>query len=148
MTATTLQEIHGPVDFLLLEFPLNELKGEAAPALIDLVESGTVRIYDLLVIAKAEDGSVEAVALTDEPGSAGGFEYFAGARSGMLGDDDMQEAADAMRPGTVGALIVYENTWAVPFVGAVMRSGGELIASARIPAPQVMAALDTLESDD
>jgi hypothetical protein len=140
--------VHGPVDFVLLEFPLHELKGEAAPALIDLVDRGIVRIYDLLVIAKAEDGSVEAVALSDEPGSSGGFEYFSGARSGMLGDDDMQEAADAMRPGTVGALIVYENTWAAPFVGAVQRSGGELVASARIPAPQVMAALDALEAED
>lgn len=151
MTSTTTSaavDVHGPVDFVLLEFPLDQLKGEAAPALIDLVERGIIRIYDLLVIAKAEDGTVEAIELTDEPGLASSFGYFSGARSGMLGDDDLQEAAEAMRPGTLGALIVYENTWAAPFVGAVMRSGGELVASARIPATDVMAALDALEAKD
>ncbi|MGZ8741788.1 MAG: DUF6325 family protein [Nocardioides sp.] len=143
---TTPTEVHGPIDFVLLEFPSDRLTGEAGPALLDLVERGVVRLFDLLVISKADDGSVESIELTDPLGPGAGFEYFAGARSGLLGDDDVREAADAMRPGTVAALIVYENTWAVPFVGAVQNSGGELIASARIPAPEVMAALDALES--
>jgi len=147
MTATTT-EVHGPIDFVLIEFSADRLTGEAGPALLDLVERGVIRLLDLLVISKAEDGAVEAVELTDPTGPGAGFEYFAGARSGLLGNDDMAEAADAMRPGTVAALILYENSWAVPFVGAVVNSGGELIASARIPAPEVMAALDALESDD
>jgi hypothetical protein len=141
----TATEVHGPIDFLLLEFPADQLTGEAAPALRDLVERGIIRLYDLLVISKAEDGSVEALELTD-PAGAGGFAYFAGARSGLLGDDDLRDAADAMTPGTVAALIVYENSWAIPFVAAARNSGGDVIASARIPASDVMDALEALES--
>ena len=141
-------EVHGPIDFLLIEFTTDRLTGEAGPALLDLVEAGIVRLLDLVVISKAEDGSIEAVELTDPTGPGAGFQYFAGARSGLIGNDDMAEAAEAMRPGTVAALIVYENSWAVPFVGAVLNSGGEVIASARIPAPDVMAALDALESEN
>jgi hypothetical protein len=142
---TTATEVHGPIDFLLLEFPGDKLTGEAAPALRDLVERGVIRLYDLLVISKETDGSVEALELKD-PQGAGGFEYFAGARSGLLGDEDLREAADAMKPGTVAALIVYENSWAIPFVTAARNSGGEVIASARIPASDVMDALEALES--
>jgi uncharacterized membrane protein len=145
---TTTGDVHGPIDFVLIEFPADRLTGEAGPALLDLVEQGVVRLLDLLVISKADDGTVQTVELTDPTGPGAGFTYFAGARSGLIGDDDMSEAAEAMRPGTVAALIVYENSWAVPFVGAVLGSGGELIASARIPAPQVMAVLDALESDN
>ncbi len=147
MTSTTT-EVHGPVDFVLIEFPADRLTGEAGPALVDLVERGLIRLFDLTVISKAEDGSVVVLELTDPLVGDGGFSYFAGAQTGLIGDDDIRESAEAMTPGTVAALIVYENTWAVPFVGAVRNSGGELIASARIPAPDVMAALDALESDD
>jgi uncharacterized membrane protein len=142
---TTTSDVHGPIDFVLLEFPEERLRGEAAAALTDLVERDIVRIYDLLVIAKHADGSVELLELTDPGTDSGGFEYFAGARSGLLGDEDMQEAAEAMEPGTVAALIVYENTWAIPFVAATRNAGGELIASARIPAADVMAAVEALE---
>jgi hypothetical protein len=137
-------DVAGPIDFVLLEFPQDRLTGEAGQALVDLVESGTIRVYDLLVISKDPDGRVEALELSD-PGGVGGFSYFAGARSGLLGNEDLDEAASAMEPGTVAALVVYENTWAIPFVAAARRSGGELIASARIPATDVMAALEALE---
>jgi uncharacterized membrane protein len=147
VTSTTT-EVHGPVDFVLIEFPADRLTGEAGPALVDLVERGLIRLFDLTVISKADDGSVVVLELTDPLVGDGGFSYFAGAQTGLIGDDDIRESAEAMTPGTVAALIVYENTWAVPFVGAVRNSGGELIASARIPAPDVMAALDALESDD
>jgi hypothetical protein len=137
-------QVHGPVDFVLLEFPQDHLSGEASKALADLVDSGVIRLWDLMVISKNADGSVEALELND-PSGTDGFSYFAGARSGLLGDDDLSEAAGAMEPGTVAALIVYENSWAIPFVAATRNSGGELIASARIPAPDVMAALAALE---
>jgi hypothetical protein len=143
---TTAPDVHGPVDFVLLEFPRDRLTGEAGQALVDLVEQGTVRIYDLMVISKDADGGIEVLELTDPGSGAGGFSYFAGARSGLLGDEDVQQAADAMAPDTVAALVIYENSWAIPFVAGVRNSGGELIASARIPAPDVMAAIDALES--
>ena len=111
---------------------------------MDLVEQGLIRLYDLMVISKDSDGSVEALELTD-PTGVGGFSYFAGAQSGLLGDDDLQEASAAMEPNTVAALIVFENTWAVPLVTAVRDSGGEVVASARIPATVVMEALESFE---
>jgi Family of unknown function (DUF6325) len=145
VTTANMTDVSGPIDFVLLEFPRERLTGEASQALMDLVERGVIRLYDLMVISKDEDGNVEVLEVTDPTSASGGFAYFAGARSGLLGDDDVTEAAGAMQPGTVAALIVYENTWAIPFVAAARNSGGELIASARIPAPEVMAALEALE---
>ncbi len=142
---TTSADVHGPIDFVLLEFPQDRLTGEAAGALKDLVEAGTIRLYDLLVISKDPDGAVEVLEINDPLKGAGSFAWFAGARSGLLGDEDVQQAAGAMEAGTVAALIVYENSWAIPFVAAARNSGGELIASARIPAPDVMNALEALE---
>ena len=146
MSTTSENEAHGPVDFALLEFPRDRLTGEAGQALMDLVEAGTIRLFDLLVISKDAEGGVEVLELTDPTGPAAGFSYFAGARSGLLGDEDVQEASSAMDPDTVAALLVYENTWAAPFVAAARRSGGELIASARIPATDIMAAVESLEA--
>jgi len=143
-TSAAQADAHGPVDFLLLEFPADRLTGSVVPELIALVESGTIRLYDLMVISKSEDGAVEALELRDSP-LGQDFQYFAGATSGLLDDDDMRQAAEAMTPGTVAALLVYENSWAVPFVTAARNSGAELIASARIPATVVMEALDALE---
>jgi hypothetical protein len=137
-------DVHGPVDYLIMEFPTDQLTGEMVPRLAELMESGIIRLYDLMIISKGDDGAVEAVALQDSP-VAQDFTYFAGASSGLLNDEDMQQAADAMNPGTVAALLVYENTWAVPFVAAARRSSGEVIASGRIPATVVMEALDALD---
>ena len=141
----TAKDVAGPIDFVLLEFPSDRLTGAAGQALMDLVQRGIIRLYDLMVISKDQDGAVEVLELTDPGSAAGGFAYFAGARSGLLGDDDVSEAASAMQPNTVAALIVYENSWAIPFVAAARDSGGELIASQRIPASDVMAALEALE---
>jgi hypothetical protein len=137
--------VYGPIDFVLLEFPRHRLTGEAGKALMDLVEGGTIRLYDLVVISKDTDGAIEVLEISDPMSEAGGFAYFAGARSGLIGDDDIGEAAAAMQADTVAALIVYENTWAIPFVAAARNSGGELIASARIPAAEIMEALEALE---
>jgi dihydroorotase-like cyclic amidohydrolase len=139
----TSTDVHGPIDFLLLEFPRDRLTGEAAQALIDLVEAGTVRLYDLMVVSKDLDGNVEVLEMDED---SMGFSYFSGARSGLLGDDDVAEAAGALEPNTVAALIVYENTWAIPFVAAARKNGGEVVASMRIPAGDIMDTLDALEA--
>ena len=143
----TTGDVHGPIDFVLMEFSADRLTGGAAQALLDLVDKGIVALYDVLVVGKADDGSTYAVDLADDVEQVGGFADLAGVRSGLLTDDDLQNAAAAMQPGTLAVLIVYENTWAVPFVAAAMESGGELIASARIPAQDVMDALDALEAN-
>jgi Family of unknown function (DUF6325) len=142
----TEADVHGPVDFVLIEFSGDRLTGRAGQALLDLVDRGIVAVYDVLVIGKNDDGSIYAVDLEESTEQVGGFGALAWVRSGLLTEDDMREAAGALEPGRLAVLIVYENTWAVPFVAAARESGGELIASARLAAPDVMAALDDLDA--
>jgi len=137
----------GPIDYLLVEWPGRQPNGEAAPYLVDLVDRGLIRILDLAFIAKDEDGSVAGLELADLGDGAAQLSVFEGASSGLLSDDDVGEAAAALEPGTSAALLVYENSWAAPFAGAVRRSGGQLVASGRIPAEDVLAALDAAEAD-
>lgn len=140
-------DVHGPIDFVLIEFAGDRLTGAPADALMDLVERGIVRVYDLLVIRKDADGTVTGIDISDlSADGVGGFAVLAGARSGLLDDDDLAQAGDVMEPGTVAALIVYENAWAIPFVAAARQAGGQLVASARIPAQDVMDALDAVEA--
>lgn len=136
--------VAGPIDFLLLEFDPTKADGAAAEALIDLVDRGIVALYDFLVIGKAEDGTVAALELSAD--GLGGFNVFAGARSGLLGDDDIDEAGSVLEPGRAAALFVYENTWAIPFITAARAADAEVIASARIPADVVIATLDALDA--
>ncbi len=139
-----MTDTHGPIDFVLLEFTGDDLSTTAA-ALMDLIGRGIVSLYDLVAIRKEDDGTFTIVEL-----DALGDEVFvlAGARSGLLGDDDMQAAADTMLPGTTGVLLMYENTWAIPFVRAALDAGGTMIASQRIAAEDVIAALDELDAAD
>lgn len=144
---TTTNDAHGPIDFVLLEFPNDRTDGTAAQALLDLVEAGTIRLLDLVVARKEDDGTVEVIEL-DALGDVTAFVQFAGARSGLLDDSDIREAGDAMSPGTTAALIVFENAWAAPFVAAARKNGGEVIASMRIPVTDVINALDALDAEE
>jgi hypothetical protein len=136
----------GPIDYILVEWPDQQPNGEAVPHLIDLVERGIIRILDLAVFMKGDDGSVAALEIEDLGGEAAELTVFAGASSGLIGDSDLEEAAAALEPGTAAALLVYENSWAAPFATAVRRNGGQLVASGRIPVQDVVAALDALEA--
>ena len=139
-------DVHGPIDYILLEFTGNKLTGRAAEELVNLVDRGIIHVYDVMLVGKDADGSPYLVDLAESTGPAGGFADLSGARSGLLADDDLAAAAAAMEPGTLAALIVYENTWAIPFVAAALESGGQLIAGGRIPAQDVMEVLDALEA--
>jgi len=136
----------GPIDYLLVEWSGRQPTGEAVPHLVDLVDRGLIRILDLSFIVKAEDGSVAAVEIADLGAEVAEFAVFDGASSGLLSDDDIAEAGAALEPGTAAALLVYENRWAGPFASAVRRSGGQLVASGRIPVQAVLAALDAAEA--
>jgi hypothetical protein len=136
----------GPIDYLVVEWPGRQPSGEAAPHLIDLVDRGLIRIIDLAFIAKSEDGSVARLELADLGDEVAAFADFEGASSGLLSEDDAGEAANALEPGTSAALLVYENRWAAPFASAVRRSGGELVASGRIPAQDLIDALDAADA--
>jgi len=147
--ATDLNGVHGPIDFLLLQVPPGADTSEMGAALFDVVNRGIVRIYDLLIIRKEADGTFTGIDITDlSENGLGGFTAFAGAESGLLSDDDLAEAAEVMDPGTLAALFVYENTWAIPFVGAAFGAKAEVIATDRIPATVVMEVLDLLEAAD
>jgi hypothetical protein len=145
MTATEVR-VHGPVDYLLLETREDQLTGRAGAAILDLVDSGIIAVYDVLVVGKDAEGVASSLDLAEAAPQVGDFGVLAGARSGMLTDDDLADAASAMEPGALAVLIVYENLWARPFVAAAMESGAEVVASARIPATDVMAALEALEA--
>ena len=145
MNGEDLNEM-GPIDYILVEWPGRQPNGEAVPYLVDLVDRGLIRILDLAFIVKGEDGSVAGVELADLGGDVGELAVFEGASSGLLGDEDVEEAAGALEPGTSAALLVYENAWAGPFAAAVRRSGGQLVASGRIPVQQLLAALDAAEA--
>jgi Family of unknown function (DUF6325) len=136
----------GPVDYILVEWPGRQPSGEALPHLIDLVDRGLIRILDLTFIAKGEDGSVAAVEIADLGGEVAEIAVFEGAASGLIHEDDVSQAGEVLEPGTSAALLVYENVWAAPFAGAVRRSGGQLVASGRIPADDLLAALDAAEA--
>lgn len=136
-----------PIDYLVVEFPGNKMTGEAFPILVDLADRGIVRILDLLFIKRELDGTVRGLALTDlDSNGTLDLAVFEGASSGLLGDDDVNEAAAAILPGNSAAVLVFENTWAGPFVSALRRSGAELVASGRIPVADVLAALDAAEA--
>jgi Family of unknown function (DUF6325) len=138
----------GPIDYLIVEWPGRQPTGEALPHLVDLVDRGLIRILDLAFIAKAEDGAVAALEIADLGDEIDAFADFEGASSGLLGDDDVAEAGNALEPGTSAALLVFENSWAAPFAAAVRRSGGQLVASGRIPVQDVLAALDAVEASE
>ena len=136
----------GPIDYLLVEWPGKQPEGEIAPYLVDLVDRGLIRILDLVFLAKGDDGSIAAMEIADVGGEVAELAIFEGASSGLLDDEDIDEAGTALEPGTSAALLVYENTWAGPFAAAVRRSGGQLVASGRIPITDVLAALDAVEA--
>jgi hypothetical protein len=139
----------GPIDYLTLEFPKAKLTGEGLAALISLVDRGIIRILDLRFVKREEDGSFSAVAITDIDGDGTlDLAVFEGVESGLLDDDDVSQAASVIAPGSAAGLLVYENTWAGPFVSAMRRAGADVVASGRIPADDVLAMLDALESAD
>lgn len=137
----------GPIDYILVEWPGRQPNGEVAPHLIDLVDRGLIRILDLTFIEKAEDGTIRGLEVADVGGEVAELSVFEGASSGLLSEEDVEEAAAAMEPGTAAALLIFENSWAAPFASAVRRSGGQLAASGRIPVQAILAALDAAEAN-
>lgn len=138
-------EAMGPVDYMVVEFPGNRMTGEGFPLLVDLVDRGIIRILDLLFVRKDSDGSVAAVELTDL-GDGVDLTVFEGVSSGLLGQDDIDEAGAALEPGNSAGILVYENLWAAPFARAMRRSGAQLVAGGRIPVQALLASLDAVEA--
>ncbi|MFJ7336233.1 DUF6325 family protein [Streptomyces sp. NPDC101110] len=137
----------GPIDYLVVEFPGNRMTGEGFPLLVDLVDRGLIRILDLMFVRKDEDGTVTGMEIADLTGDGAlDLAVFEGASSGLLGQDDIEEAATALEPGCSAGILLYENVWAAPFAAALRRGGARLVASGRIPVNAVLSALDEIEA--
>jgi hypothetical protein len=143
MSTLEIEEM-GPIDYVVLEWPGRQPQGEAAPLIVDLADRGIIRILDVAFMLKREDGTVDSIELADLDGD--GFADFEGASTGLLGRDDLDEAAAALDPGTCAAVLIWENRWAAPVAMALRRSGGQLVASGRLPLQAVIASLEAAEA--
>ena len=146
MNATDIEL--GPVDYLIVEWPPGkEPTGEGLNILAGLTEQGIIRVIDLAFVMKEEDGTVRGLAITDlDSDGTLDLVQFEGASSGVLGQDDFDEAGAALEPGTSAAILVYENKWAAPFATALRKSGAQLVANGRIPVNALLETLDELEA--
>ena len=148
MSDEQLEEL-GPIDYVVLEWPgAYPDTSEVQPLLLDLVSRGIIRILDIAFVTKDEDGSVTGLELGDLKQVTAAFAEFEGAASGLLGFEDLQEAASFLEPGTSAAVLVWENRWAAPVAAALRRSGGQLAASGRLPVQAILAALDAVEATE
>ncbi len=136
----------GPVDWIVVEFPGSKFNGEIAPNLVELVDKGIIRILDLVLLTKDTDGSIEAFEMADlDDSQIGQLRTYETELAMLLSEDDVAAIAQAVDPGSSAAVLVFENTWAAPFASSVRRSGGQLVASGRIP---IQALLAAIEADD
>ena len=143
---TSLDEL-GPVDYLVVEFPAgtSNFTGEMAKELLALVDSGTIRVIDVLILTKNEDGSVDAMELSDIE-DLGPLRAVEAELAELLAADDVEDLAAAMEPGSTAGVLIWENLWAAPFASAARRSGGQLIANGRIPIQAIIASIEADEA--
>jgi hypothetical protein len=138
----------GPVDYVLIEFPGSQFNGQIAPNLVELVDDGTIRLLDLVFVHKTVDGDIESIELADAaPVEAGDLADIEVGYAGLLSDEDLDAAADVLEPGSSALLLVWENTWAAPLATAIRESGGQLVASGRIPINAILGALESAVED-
>jgi len=143
---TDLDEL-GPVDYIVVEFPAgaSNFTGEMAKALLALVDSGTIRVIDILILTKNEDGTVDAKEFSDVE-ELGPLQVVEGQLAELLAADDVVHLAAAMDPGSTAGVLIWENLWAAPFAAAARRSGGQLIAHGRIPIQAIIASIEADEA--
>ena len=137
----------GPVDYIVVEFPAgaSNFTGEMAEELVALVDAGTIRVIDVLILTKDEDGTVEATELSDIE-QLGSLQAIEAQLAELLAEDDVMHLAAAMDPGTTAGVLIWENLWAAPFAAAARRSGGQLIATGRIPIQAIIASIQADEA--
>jgi hypothetical protein len=137
----------GPVDYVVVEFPAgaSNFTGEMAKELLALVDAGTIRVIDVLILTKNEDGSVDAMELSDIE-NLGPLQKVEAELAELLTADDVVHLAAAMDPGSTAGVLIWENLWAAPFASAARRSGGQLIANGRIPIQAIIASIEADEA--
>lgn len=137
----------GPVDYVIVEFPAgaSNFTGEMAAELLALVDAGTIRVIDVLILAKNEDGTVDAMELSDIE-ELGELRRVETQLAELLAEEDVENLAAAMDPGSTAGVLIWENLWAAPFASAARRSGGQLVASGRIPIQAIIASIEADEA--
>ena len=138
-------DVLGPVDYLVVEFPADKanFSGEMAAELKSLVDRELVRVLDLVILRKEPDGSVEAAELADvDESNVGELLALEADLALLLAEEDVEEIGKALEPGSIAAVLVYENSWAAPFASSIRRSGGQLVANGRIPTQALLAAIE------
>ncbi len=148
MTNTALDKL-GPVDFVIVEFPAEtaNFTGEMVDQLLKLVDAGTIRVIDILILVKNDDGEIEAMELADLE-DLGELQVLEAEMAELLAEDDVIHLAAAMDPGSTAGVIIYENLWAAPFASAIRHSGGVVIADGRIPIQQIIASIEADQAID
>lgn len=133
----------GPVDYIVVEFPSGQsnFTGEIASELASLVDSGTIRLLDLLIVRKGDDGEVEAFEV-DETDGLDDVRLLETQAAAILAAEDVPHLAAAMEKGSTAGVIIWENRWAAPFASAARRAGGQLIAQGRIPIQAIAASIE------
>ena len=146
MTETSLDQL-GPVDYLVVEFPAgaSNFTGEMAKELVALVDAGTIRVIDVLILTKDENGTVDAMELSDIE-ELGELQAVEAQLAELLAAEDVEHLAAAMDPGSTAGVLIWENLWAAPFAAAARRSGGQLIANGRIPIQAIIASIEADEA--
>lgn len=142
MTEYELEAL-GPVDYLVVEFPKGEatFNGDIVAELVKLVDAGTIRVIDIMLLTKDDEGSIDAMELSDV-GDLGDLVRIEADLAELLAADDVAHLAAAMDPGTIAGVLVYENLWAAPFAAATRHAGGQLIADGRIPIQSIIASIE------
>jgi Family of unknown function (DUF6325) len=122
----------GPVELLFVEFPGNQFTGEIIPALTELIDQGTIRILDLVFVAKDDSGNSVGIELEDLPTeSKDAFGRLVEDLAGLIAEEDVEDLAESLEPNSSAAIMLFEHTWAIPFRDALANSGGQLVA--RLP---------------
>ena len=137
----------GPVDYMVVEFPGGHMTGQGLPLLVDLTDRGIIRILDLVFVTRADDGSMAMIAVSDlDADGQIDLAVFEGASSGLIGENDLADAANVVEPGSSAGILLFENRWATAFVQALRGGGAELVAAGYIPQDALVAALDAIDS--
>ena len=146
MTDTPLDEL-GSVDYAVVEFPAghSNFTGEMTAELLKLVDSGTIRVIDVLILTKNEDDTVDVTELSDID-ELGELEALEAQLAELLAEEDIEHLAAAIEPGSTAGVLIWENLWSAPFASAARRSGGQLIANGRIPIQAIIASIEADEA--
>ena len=144
----TLDEL-GPVDYVVVEFPAGaaNFTGEMAENLLDLTDRGIIRVIDIIIVTKGDDGSVDAMELSDVE-ELGELERLETELAELLAEEDVVQLAAAMDPGSTAGVVIWENLWAAPFAASARRSGGRLVAHGRIPMQAIIASIEADEASE